>query len=698
MKPALLFLYVLMMSSLALPQWTRTSGPEGVSISCLVNIGNTIYAGTQVDGLYASTDDGMNWSPLNAGIETVGVSSVVGQSEYLFVGTQGRGVYRSADGGQTWTAPSTGGNLFVVAMVVKDSFIFAGTGSDGVYRSSDDGETWTQKLSGFVGVMAMCVSGNTIYASTYGYTYASSDNGENWFLIDDLEGAAPFSLYCKDSLFIAGCVNEIYKSTDYGNSFQTINLNIPYSIVNVYDIAAIGPALFAATSYDGVYKSMDGGLTWTPANNGMGPKDARALTVSESSTLIAGTHYVGVYRSTDMASQWNKSLAGFAAGSSIESMLAAESYIFAGTRDGIYRTADNAKTWIKVGGTNDTINYCSVRGLCQLNGVIYAGTRLQFHATVYKSFDDGETWTRSGNGFPNDLTFVNGLATVGSNIVVATDDGIYYSSDEGGNWHPTNITNKYIPAIASGGGYGYAIVPGYGIYRSVDNGVSWILSLGSTLDYVEVAAGEYTAFAGTFFTGARYSTNNGSSWSVSGGFPSDASIFALAPVGDGIVLAGTDLSPTWIYASFDNGVTYSPYSGGLGEQAATESFAASDSFMFAGTDYNGVWRRLRSGLVGINERPSISRTFQLDQNFPNPFNPTTTIHYTLPEATKVSLKIYDVLGREIRTLVNQTQLAGTRSVVWDGKNNHGKVIGSGIYFYRLQSKSKVLTRKMIFLK
>jgi photosystem II stability/assembly factor-like uncharacterized protein len=97
-----------MVSSSAFSQWTRTSGPEGISISSLVNIDGTIYAGTGVDGLYTSTDDGINWIPLNAGIETQEVTSVVSQPGYLFAGTFGGGVYRSTDGGQTWMAPLTG--------------------------------------------------------------------------------------------------------------------------------------------------------------------------------------------------------------------------------------------------------------------------------------------------------------------------------------------------------------------------------------------------------------------------------------------------------------------------------------------------------------------------------------------------------------------------------------------------------------
>ena len=123
---------------------------------------------------------------------------------------------------------------------------------------------------------------------------------------------------------------------------------------------------------------------------------------------------------------------------------------------------------------------------------------------------------------------------------------------------------------------------------TADNGVSWSVSLQSTVDYVEVAAIDNYAFAGAFFGGARYSSNSGNTWFASGGFPADASVFALGPVGNGMVLAGTDQEPSWIYASFDNGASYSPYSEGLSPRASVEAITVSESYMYAGTDYNGV--------------------------------------------------------------------------------------------------------------
>jgi hypothetical protein len=168
-------------------------------------------------------------------------------------------------------------------------------------------------------------------------------------------------------------------------------------------------------------------------------------------------------------------------------------------------------------------------------------------------------------------------------------------------------------------------------------------------------------------------------------------------MGNGMVLAGTDLSPTWIYASFDNGASFSPYSEGLGQRAPVEAFAANDSFMFAGTDYNGVWRRPRPGLVGIQPQPDAPQVVVLFDNYPNPFNPSTTMRYALPERAEVKLTIYNVLGQEIRTLVNEVQPAGIHSVRWNGRDNRNNPVSSGIYIYRLQAGEQVQSKKLILL-
>lgn len=104
-------------------------------------------------------------------------------------------------------------------------------------------------------------------------------------------------------------------------------------------------------------------------------------------------------------------------------------------------------------------------------------------------------------------------------------------------------------------------------------------------------------------------------------------------------------------------------------------------------------------VVSVNDFTDLHpKNFTLFQNFPNPFNPTSTISYDLPKDTKVNLKIYNLYGQEVRTLVNEAQSAGHKSAVWNGKDDSGIIVSSGLYIYRLEAENIVQNKKMLFLK
>jgi sugar lactone lactonase YvrE len=102
--------------------------------------------------------------------------------------------------------------------------------------------------------------------------------------------------------------------------------------------------------------------------------------------------------------------------------------------------------------------------------------------------------------------------------------------------------------------------------------------------------------------------------------------------------------------------------------------------------------------LNIADSDIIPETFALHGNYPNPFNPTTTITYDLPEQAQVTLGIYDLLGKKIKTLVNQSQDAGNKLAVWDGTDYLGRQVSAGIYLYQIQVGEFSQTRKMLLLK
>ena len=103
-------------------------------------------------------------------------------------------------------------------------------------------------------------------------------------------------------------------------------------------------------------------------------------------------------------------------------------------------------------------------------------------------------------------------------------------------------------------------------------------------------------------------------------------------------------------------------------------------------------------LVSNDESNQLPTAFNLYNNYPNPFNPTTQIRYNLPEDAMVSITIYDIMGRSIRSLVNSKQTAGYRSIRWDGKNNLGESVSAGMYIYTIQAGEFRQTKKMVLLK
>jgi hypothetical protein len=105
-----------------------------------------------------------------------------------------------------------------------------------------------------------------------------------------------------------------------------------------------------------------------------------------------------------------------------------------------------------------------------------------------------------------------------------------------------------------------------------------------------------------------------------------------------------------------------------------------------------------SSSVTAVEEETIPTEFALEQNYPNPFNPTTRITYSLPKSSFITLKIYDMLGREVRTLVNQNMSAGYQTVEWNGEDNFGSKVASGAFIYRITAGGFVSTKKMLLIK
>ena len=139
----------------------------------------------------------------------------------------------------------------------------------------------------------------------------------------------------------------------------------------------------------------------------------------------------------------------------------------------------------------------------------------------------------------------------------------------------------------------------------------------------------------------------------------------------------------------------------------TESGLINDGVYSTAIDVDGnIWFGTGGGVsmlkpetsTTVKDENEIPVEFALHQNYPNPFNPTTTIEYSLPKRSQVTLKIFNILGQRVRTLIDESKSIGEYSMQWDGMNDEGISMSSGIYFYHLQAGKFSQTRKMLLLR
>jgi hypothetical protein len=136
-----------------------------------------------------------------------------------------------------------------------------------------------------------------------------------------------------------------------------------------------------------------------------------------------------------------------------------------------------------------------------------------------------------------------------------------------------------------------------------------------------------------------------------------------------------------------------------------EKLTINGTFSPAGDQMSGTWSANIKGTVcsgnwgpvgpatSVEDESGLPKQFALEHNYPNPFNPSTTIKYELPRTSNVTLSVYDILGREVSVLVNEKREAGVHEVKFDGSN-----LASGVYFYRLQAGDFVATNELVLLK
>jgi len=196
-------------------------------------------------------------------------------------------------------------------------------------------------------------------------------------------------------------------------------------------------------------------------------------------------------------------------------------------------------------------------------------------------------------------------------------------------------------------------------------------------------------FAGSDFMGVWSSTNSGFNWTQTS--LNNVSVNAMVTYGTNNIFAGTFSGG--IYVSANNGSNWLQRNEGLSNTNIV-SLAIVGSTMFAVTNNNLLWKRPLSEIVNVqNIGTEIPSAYSLSQNYPNPFNPSTVVRFSLSVVSNVVLKVYDVSGREVETLVNEQLQPGTYSTQWNAS-----AYSSGVYFYKIRAGEFTETKRMLLIK
>ena len=324
-----------------------------------------------------------------------------------------------------------------------------------------------------------------------------------------------------------------------------------------------------------------------------------------------------------------------------------------------YISFDGGKKWSQIQNVNFTLQ--NVRCIIEhSNGSVYVGTDFG----ILKSTDHGETWEKLKHAPSNVIClFVNSKGS----IYAGVSSGMYSTTGNDTTWVRVSLPGLF-RAIYSMDIYSkhkiYCAANG-DFYKSDDDGISWYSAKDSfantiypnpVVTWLVIANNDFVYIIVGFGSGFWRSKDEVKSWEYLGYKPDNLN------------------NPNWSQIVCDSkGILYglSPRYGAL---------------------------KIVDPLVSVREENILPRIYSLSQNYPNPFNPTTAISYQLPAFSRVKLIVYDLLGREITTLVNEEKSPGNYEVKFNSETRRGESLPSGVYFYTLSANGFFQSKKMLLLK
>ena len=676
------------------------------------------------NGLWKTTNAGATWT--NIGLTQTGhIGKILinpNNENELYVAalgryrkkTQERGVFKTTDGGNSWNKilflnDTTGAtdiimdplnsNHLIAAMWTRYRTprysIVAGI-SGGLFSTTNGGSSWKRDTSGFphndenLGRISLTYApSNTsiIYALVANFVnaggaYKSTNNGNSWTQTFDGSGLGESQVWYNNIIVVHPNnpnlvwigMTSMYKSTNGGISFDDA---LPWTVHVDHHAMAYAPSdasRIVLGNDGGIFTCDDGGATWTKSYNlPITQFYAGTIDAQYPTHLFGGTQDNGTNRThTGAHDSWFE----FYGGDGFYCLVdpTDSNYIYAEYQNGgLGYSTDGGNTFNDGTDSNivdDRTNWSTPFAMdLQHPKTLYAGTY-----RIYRTKNNMQSWTQ----ISNDLTYGNGgrVGTISTIDVSQTDSNVLYvGTDDGRVW------------MTKTGGANWIAID-----DSLPN--RWVTRVAIDPDSSHIAYVTLSGFNVYDFGSHIYRTTNfGASWkNIAGNLPD-------IPINDIVI------DPQYnnhLYIATDLNVMFTT---NLGEtwQIPGENFpdvSVHDLAIHSATRTLVAFTHGRSALAfhlvtGVREEISgMPQKFSLEQNYQNPFNPQTTIRFSLQATGNVTLKFYDILGKEVATLMNnETMQAGKHSVLFSGDKLPG-----GIYFYRLTAGTFSETKKMVLMK